>query len=166
MKIYFSKKYILAVLFRVLLLSPIICFSQNSTGVISHIVEHTDASLIKLKDDVQNNNLHNETIGSWSHYEIVSDTSIRVHFIGSHPNCGGGHRAVLQENVDWIDIVLIAGSLDEEDEGEREREGYACRAIARSGSFLLHTQRPIGNRKITQLNSPPVELRKQPPSKQ
>jgi|GEM_PF-1789226 len=157
MKLNFYGNFIIAFIFHALFLPHLVCLAQNSTGVVSHIVEHIDTRHIKRIDSKQHDVLYDEKIRPWSLHEIVTDTSIRVYF-QINSSCIG-HRAVLQEADDAIDIVVISGHLHVNEDGE----GYECRPIGMlgpgTGSFLLHTKKPIGNRKITQNNSPPVELR-------
>jgi len=147
-------------LLQLLIFSTMTCLAQNPAGVVSHIAEHTDPSRTKRIDSKQHDILYHEQIKPWSRHEVVTDTSIRVYFQVS--DACKEHRAVLQETDDTIDIIVISGFPHIDEEGE----GYVCRPVAMLGpgeaSFLLHTQQPIGTRKITQINSPPVELRKRP----
>jgi len=160
MKTNFFVKYIPTFLLHAFFLTSISCLAQNQTGVVSNIAEHIDPNFMEHEGYMQYNDLYNERITPWRSHKIISDTSISVHFFIGDPKCHR-HRAVVQEIDDTIDIIVIGGN-PYDDKGE----GYACHAVAGWGSFLLHTQKPIGNRKITQNNYPPVELRKVPKHQQ
>jgi len=152
------KNHILLIIFQSFFFCSTPSMAENPPKVVRHIAEHTTQQPPVRKYDVPNENLYREHLMQWSRYEKVSENSLRVYFSAEHMNCLG-HRAVLQEDEAFIKIAIIVGQLVDGDE-------IACRAFARvsPGIFLLHTQKPIGDRAIVPLTS--VELRERPIFKQ
>jgi len=93
------------------------------------------------KEDVQRHDLKNEKISNFKH-QIISDNSIRVSFQTGASNCYGA-RAIIKENDDTIEIAVFQGTLPEAPQ--------VCTMVGRLTFFILHTQRPIGGRKIVQM---------------
>jgi len=98
-------------------------------------------------EGVQRNDLKNERLINFRH-NIISDKSIGVFFTTGSNACFGS-RAVLQENVDSIGIAVV--------EGEPPGAPDACGLVGQTTYFILHTKKPIGNRKIIHLRD--VELK-------
>jgi len=125
----------------------IIAEESHKGGTVGHRASLGPHPHVPPKESEQQHDLKNETIRGFKH-EIISENSIRVSFQTGSPNCVGD-RAVLEESDDTIGIAVITGTLI--------GAPKYCAAIGALKFFVLHTKRPIGNRKIVELTS--VELK-------
>jgi len=149
-KNYYTKHYTFALIIFFFIFTSFACMAEEIAGVTSSIAIHNQRQHLENRDDIQNNNLYHERIIPWSSHSKISETSIRVYFSADSEECHG-HRAILQESDDAITIAIVQGALSDAKE-------YHCNPVGRTASFLLHTQNPIGSRKIVQEKF--VELRR------
>lgn len=87
----------------------------------------------------QQTGLGDERVSSWSRYEVISDTSVRIFFYMGNPECHGV-RATVDEDEATVRITLYEGTLS--------NAPTECVANAVSASLLLTTRNPIGKRSI------------------
>jgi len=116
----------------------------NGDDFIFHPVEH----LFSGPEDMQRHDLEHESIVEFW-YKILSKNTIDVAFQAGSQKCYG-HRAVLLEKENAIEIAIVKGGIP-------GSPGF-CTLVGRSGHFVLHTKRPIGNRKIIPLDN--VDLKR------
>lgn len=90
-------------------------------------------------DIQQRTDLDNEHTSSWSHYEVISDDSVRIFFSMSNPQCYGV-RAAAAEDATTVRITLYEGTLPD--------APATCATLAANASLLLTTRDPIGTRAI------------------
>lgn len=77
------------------------------------VEEDTDISVPTNASDIQpRDDLKNERVSSWSRYEIVDDTTIRIFFTGGDPKCFSA-RAIVEESPSEIRVALVEGSIPE-----------------------------------------------------
>jgi len=100
------------------------------------------------KESVQRNDLKRETLIHF-HPIVLSETSIGVNFTSGADNCFG-YRAILEETSDSIGIAVVEGNIP----GAPKH----CKLLAGMSHFVLHTQNPIGHRKIVPLKADAVKL--------
>jgi|GEM_PF-2038152 len=123
--------------------------SHPSRIIMKHTDEDDDEDFVlsqhkKLnagKEHEQRNDLREERLINF-HHIVLSDTSIGVNFTVGSKSCFG-YRAVLEEKDDSIGIAVI--------EGMPPGATHACSLLMGYSHFVLHTKKPIGNRKIIHL---------------
>jgi len=92
-------------------------------------------------EKIQRHDLTGEQLVKFEHV-VISDTSIGVNFTKGPERCHGS-RAVLVEKEDSIGIAVVAGNVPDGPKG--------CILLATTAHLILHTKKPIGNRKIIHL---------------
>jgi len=97
-----------------------------------------------------NHNLIFEKLKTNIEYEIISENSFRVYFWTGAEECFGS-RGITQETDDYIGVAIIEG---------HPNDAGTCLLYAKQGVFLFHTQHPIGDRPIVQLNAESVDLKR------
>lgn len=95
------------------------------------------------KDEIPRDDLLEERVLSWTDSENVSDTQVRVSFVGGNPACYGT-RAITEQTGSEVAVALIQGTLPEAPE--------ACTALAFQGSLLIDLDAPLGDRPVVKLS--------------
>ena len=95
------------------------------------------------EDEIPRDDLVEERVLPWTDSANISDTQIRVFFVGGNPACYGT-RTITEQTDSEVAVALIQGTLPEASE--------ACTALAFQGSLLIDLDAPLGDRPVVKLS--------------